>query len=351
MTEEEKNRQGGEWTEEAIRRVYGDPSLQPVQTAQPVQPAVHQAEQPAAPADTAKSVQPNVDMSQKIEGRFMPGENTGRRYGTNELSAMIQNWKNRPETSEQKAAREKREARNRMFASIGDTVASIGNLVNTTQGSPNIQYKTSLNEQQQKRYDRMMAVRAANEKQFLDAQQKGRLKDIEQAYNDKEQRRKEEADRANMALKQQEQKLKWEKWKRESDPDSPEYRMRESKANTAAYNEETARVKSEYAERRERANLDRTNRTGRSGGNSGRKSQKVDYTDEYLNLPESARVKDRYGSEKQAPTQHEMEMAIRRHRQQSGSGSGWRGQSTQVKQGGSGGSGSTGTKKHELNWN
>lgn len=210
---------------------------------------------------------------------FIPGEGF-RHFGTQELAAIRQNWNNRPETPGQYQERMKREARNKMFASLGDTVAEIGNLVNTTQYSPNIEYKTSLSERQQALYDRLTADRKEREKKYNDAVTKARLQDIEQELKKREQKRKEDSDRAAAEYRKGLLDLKEREnaWKR--DPNNPEYAKREDQARKAAADADTAEVKSKYAESQARATLAKTNRTGagRSSGGNGNE-QRLEYLD------------------------------------------------------------------------
>lgn len=77
----------------------------------------------------------------------------------------------KPETNEERAAREKKERRQKIWSAVGDGLMALSNLYFTTQGAPNMYNKA--NSQQdalQKRFDKEKANREAREKEYNDLQ-------------------------------------------------------------------------------------------------------------------------------------------------------------------------------------
>lgn len=77
----------------------------------------------------------------------------------------------RPETDEERAAREKKEKRQQIWSAVGDGLMALSNLYFTTKGAPNMYNKA--NSQQdalQKRMDKEKADREAREKEYNDLQ-------------------------------------------------------------------------------------------------------------------------------------------------------------------------------------
>lgn len=71
--------------------------------------------------------------------------------------------RNRPETDAERAAREKKEKRNKMFAALGDGISALSNLYFTTKGAPNMYNpSSSLSEASRKRIE---LARQAREKE------------------------------------------------------------------------------------------------------------------------------------------------------------------------------------------
>lgn len=72
--------------------------------------------------------------------------------------------RNRPETDAERAAREKKEKRNKMFAALGDGISALSNLYFTTKGAPNMYNpSSSLSEAAQRRIE---MARQAREKEL-----------------------------------------------------------------------------------------------------------------------------------------------------------------------------------------
>lgn len=68
----------------------------------------------------------------------------------------------RPESDEERKAREKKERRDALFAAIGDGVSALSNLYFTTKGSPSFDQSKSLTKAQQEVVDRKRKEREAN---------------------------------------------------------------------------------------------------------------------------------------------------------------------------------------------
>lgn len=114
---------------------------------------------------------------------------------------------NREETPEEKARREKRERRNKMFAAMGDGISALANLFFTTKGAPNMYNpKNSMTERQMALYEKAAAARdkekaaynaAANRHYEIltdaDARAMKRAEAARQAELDKEKRERQKA--------------------------------------------------------------------------------------------------------------------------------------------------------------
>lgn len=75
-----------------------------------------------------------------------------------------------PETSEERAARLKRERRNKTIAAIGDAISSLSNLYFTTQYAPSsYDPRQSLTAKMQDRYDYLRKEREGNEREYYSA--------------------------------------------------------------------------------------------------------------------------------------------------------------------------------------
>lgn len=73
----------------------------------------------------------------------------------------------RPETEEQKAKREKRERREKLFAAIGDGLSALSNVYFTTKGAPDMSSKLTLTDAVQGKYDKLKAEREADRDKYL----------------------------------------------------------------------------------------------------------------------------------------------------------------------------------------
>lgn len=98
----------------------------------------------------------------------------------------------KPETAEERKAREKLERNGKMWTSIGDGISALANLWYTTKGSPNAFTKESaLTPKMQERYDKLKKERDAADKEWM-AGQAQILANEQNAINDMAARRKEE---------------------------------------------------------------------------------------------------------------------------------------------------------------
>lgn len=103
------------------------------------------------PAGVSKNVQPTTKLHGVYRGR--PEVLEYDRI----ISAL-----NRPESDEERKAREKKERRDALFSAIGDGVSALSNLYFTTKGAPYSEEGASLTEAQQKVVDSKRKEREAN---------------------------------------------------------------------------------------------------------------------------------------------------------------------------------------------
>ena len=79
----------------------------------------------------------------------------------------MMNYKDAPETPEQRAAREKKERRNKVLGAIGEGISALSNLFFTTRNAPNMYDPTKgMSAQMRSRYDRLKGERDANERYY-----------------------------------------------------------------------------------------------------------------------------------------------------------------------------------------
>lgn len=160
---------------------------QPAATAQPSNVVTQQPTQPVQSTEVQKSDAPvyrtseakvvnAVPDSSTIPGYTAPAaqasasdEQPKRRYLTyDDIEGELKRQdeimrRNAPETEEERAAREKREKRNKMFSALGDGISALSNLFFTTKGAPNMYNpQTSMSEATRKR---MEMARAARDKE------------------------------------------------------------------------------------------------------------------------------------------------------------------------------------------
>lgn len=194
----------------------------------------------------------------------------------------------RPETDEERAAREKKEKRQQIWSAVGDGLMALSNLYFTTKGAPNMYNKA--NSQQdalQKRMDKEKAEREAREKEYNDLQirlgdlyaNRGRtVREMEAAAEARKQAR-EKAER-------EQEKHNWEKMAQPAAQATAE-----AKAKTA---EEEAKHAEEYY----------SNRAQRVGGSGSKGSA---FTAKYPVINADGKIIDRVYSKEEARVRTEKE--------------------------------------------
>ena len=194
----------------------------------------------------------------------------------------------RPETDEERAAREKKEKRQQIWSAVGDGLMALSNLYFTTKGAPNMYNKA--NSQQdalQKRMDKEKADREAREKEYNDLQirlgdlyaNRGRtVREMEAAAEARKQAR-EKAER-------EQEKHNWEKLAQPAAQATAE-----AKAKTA---EEEAKHAEEYY----------SNRAQRVGGSGSKGSA---FTSKYPVINADGKIIDRVYSKEEARVRTEKE--------------------------------------------
>ena len=194
----------------------------------------------------------------------------------------------RPETDEERAAREKKEKRQQIWSAVGDGLMALSNLYFTTKGAPNMYNKA--NSQQdalQKRMDKEKAEREAREKEYNDLQirlgdlyaNRGRtVREMEAAAEARKQAR-EKAER-------EQEKHNWEKLAQPAAQATAE-----AKAKTA---EEEAKHAEEYY----------SNRAQRVGGSGSKGSA---FTAKYPVINADGKIIDRVYSKEEARVRTEKE--------------------------------------------
>ena len=227
------------------------------------QPTVTTQPQPQ-PAVATGSVQHNAataqDAGQTSVQPVQPVQQEGRRMTLADISQMLKTYddemaRNKPETDEERARREKKERRNKMFAALGDGISALSSLFFATKGAP-ATYDPSkgLSTMLRQRYDKALQAREAQREAYLRAaQNKYTLLDNEDTRA---------AKWAEMARKKQEHD-----WQRELQPGK--VREVEAKAKTAEaeanHAEDYYTAKANVA----KSQADKNNRQGTSGWVSG----------------------------------------------------------------------------------
>ena len=144
------------------------------QTAQrAAQPAMQQAqEEPPYVSPTA-----HMNVSEKV--KYFTGEDLNAQEDNPYRNSQIKTYEDmtrrledeerrmRPETEGQKAKREKRERREKLFAAIGDGLSALSNVYFTTKGAPDMSSKRTLTDAVQGKYDKLKAEREADRDKYL----------------------------------------------------------------------------------------------------------------------------------------------------------------------------------------
>jgi hypothetical protein len=153
--------------------------------------------------------------------------------------------KNKEETDEQRAKREKKEKRDRMWAAIGDGLQSLSNLFFTTQYAPNMYNHQTMSQQTplQERLEREKKEREANGDKYLNYSMK--LGDL---YNQRAKTVRElEAQRAAQKLAREKAQREQEEHDHKKKMWPDEEREQTGKANTAENKATTAKAEADEA--------------------------------------------------------------------------------------------------------
>lgn len=184
----------------------------------------------------------------------------------------------KPMTAEERAAEEKRNRRNAMFAAISDGISALSNLYFTTKGAPNsFNGGSTLSGKMYERQRQLMKDREAREKDYLN----GYLKALEMDRSRAAQERTIANQERNWRLKLDElaykrkrdaadDALKAAKEERDKELHDLNLKYKQGQLNKQEFDTKASEAKAKYAEAYERARIASLNR--RNTGGSGRGS-------------------------------------------------------------------------------
>lgn len=178
----------------------------------------------------------------------------------------------RPETAEQKAAREKKEKREAVMSAIGDGISALSNLFFTTKDAPNsYDPSRSMSAVTRARWDRLRAERDANRRIYNEGYLRALSMDRAESREDRNWRHTIERER--IADRRYEDKAK-----RDAALADLNEQLKRHQITAAKYKAEQERIASEYAEALEKSKVER-NRSAANASNAkaaaeGRKESK-----------------------------------------------------------------------------